>query len=78
MLPCILDIGWLAPSVAPGRLEGLFRTAMEVAGNALSSMTAMTEQLQGLYRANAPVIHLTLAALALLWVFYDDRQEAKE
>jgi anti-sigma factor RsiW len=53
-------------------------TAMEVAGDALSSVTAMSEQLQGLYSANTPIIHLTLAALALLWVLYDDRQEAKE
>jgi hypothetical protein len=53
-------------------------TAMEVAGDALSSVTAMSAQLQGLYSANAPVIHLTLAALALLWVLYDHWQEAKE
>jgi hypothetical protein len=54
---------------------------MEVAGDTLhggSSMTTMSAQLQGLYSANAPVIHLTLAALALLWVLYDDRQEGKE
>jgi anti-sigma factor RsiW len=53
-------------------------TAMEVAGDALASVTAMSEQLQGLYSANAPVIHLTGAALALLWLLYDGRQEAKE
>jgi anti-sigma factor RsiW len=53
-------------------------TAMEVAGDALASVTAMSEQLQGLYSANAPVIHLTVAALALLWVIYDGRHEAKE
>jgi predicted anti-sigma-YlaC factor YlaD len=53
-------------------------TAMEVAGDALSSVTAMSAQLQGLYSANAPVIHLALAALALLWVLYDDWQGAKE
>jgi hypothetical protein len=78
MLPRTLEIGWLAPSVAPGRLEGFFRTAMEVAGNALAPMLAMSEQLQELYSLNAPVIHLTLAALALLWVLYDDWQEAKK
>jgi hypothetical protein len=78
MLPSILDMGWLAPSVAPGHLEGLFHTAMEVAGNALASMTALSEQPQGLYGANAPAINLILAALALFWVLYDDRQEAKE
>jgi anti-sigma factor RsiW len=78
MLPRILDLGWLAPSVAPGRPEELFRTAMGVVGDALASVAAMNEQLQGLYSANAPVIHLILAALALLWVLYDDRQEARE
>jgi anti-sigma factor RsiW len=78
MLPRILDMGWLVPSLAPSRLEGFFRTAMGVAGDALASVTAMSEPLRGLYSANAPVIHLTLAALALLWVLYDDRQEAKE
>jgi anti-sigma factor RsiW len=78
MLPRILDLGWLAPSVAPGRPEGFVRTAMGVAGDALASVTAMSEQLQGLYSANAPVIHLTLAALALLWVLYDERREARE
>jgi hypothetical protein len=78
MLPRSLDLGWLAPSVAPGRPEGFFRTTMGVAGDALSSVTAMSEQLQGLYSANAPVIHLTLAALALLWLLYDERREARE
>ena len=53
-------------------------TTMEVAGDALFSLTAMSEQFQGLYSANAPVIHLILAALALLWVIYDNRQEAQE
>jgi anti-sigma factor RsiW len=52
-------------------------TAVEVAGDALASVTAMSEHLQGLFSANAPVIHLTVAALALLWVLYDGRQEAK-
>ena len=51
---------------------------MGVAGDALSSETAMSEPLQGQYSANAPVIHLTLAALAQLWVLYDDRREARE
>jgi hypothetical protein len=78
MHPGILDMGWLVPSVAPSRLEGFFRTAVGVADDALASVTAMGEPLRGLYSANAPVIYLTLAALALLWVLYDDRQEAKE
>lgn len=78
MLPRLPGIGWLGPFIAPARLERFFRTAMEVAGEALASMTAMSEQLQGLYAANAPVIHLALAALAVVWILYDDRQEAKE
>jgi anti-sigma factor RsiW len=77
-LPRILDLGRLAPPIAPGRLEGFFHTAMGVAGDALASVTAMSEQLQGLYHANVSVIHLTLAVLALLWVLYDDRREARE
>jgi anti-sigma factor RsiW len=52
-------------------------TGVGVAGDALASVTAMSEQLQGLYSANAPVIHLTVAALALLWVLYEGRREAK-
>ena len=78
LLPRILDIGWLAPSVAPGRPEGFFRTGMEVAGNALAAVTAMSDQLQGQYSANAPAINLILAALALLWVLHDAWQETRE
>jgi hypothetical protein len=77
MLPPILDMGGLVPSVAPSRLEGILRTAMAVAGDALASVTAMSEQLRGLSSANAPVIHLTLAVLALLWVLSDDGRRRK-
>lgn len=78
LLARILGLGWLEPSVALGRLEAFFHAATEVAGGALASMTAYGDQIEGLYSANAPAVHLTLAALALLWVVYDYRQEAKE
>jgi hypothetical protein len=51
--------------------------AQEVVGDALSAMTAYGVQLQGLYSANAPTVHLTLAVLALVWVVYDHWQEAQ-
>ena len=75
MLALILGLGW--PSAEPGRLATFFRPAQEVAEDALSSMTAYGAQLQGLYSANAPTVHLVLAALALVWVVYDYWQEAQ-
>ena len=77
MLALILGLGWPAPSQEPGRLEAFCRAAQEVAGDALSAMTAYGAQLQGLYSANAPTVNLTLAVLALVWVVYDYWQEAK-
>lgn len=75
-LALVLGIGW--PSEEPGRLEALFRSAQDVAGDALSYLTAYGGQLQGLYSANPSAVHLTLAALALVWVVYDYRQGARE
>jgi hypothetical protein len=50
-------------------------TPAEAVGGALSSLGALNEQLYRLYSANAPIIRLTLAALVLLWVVYNDRPE---
>jgi hypothetical protein len=49
----------------------------EAVGGALSSLGTLSEQLFRLYSANAPILRLTLAALALLWVVYNDRREAR-
>ena len=70
-------LGWPELSAEPGRLVAFFRTDQEVVGDALSAMAAYGAQLQGLYNAHAPTIHLALAALALVWVVYDYWQEAK-
>jgi hypothetical protein len=76
-LTLILGLGWPESSAEPGRLAVFFRAAHEVVGDALSAMTAYGAQLQGLYSANAPIVNLTLAVLALVWVVYDYWQEAK-
>jgi len=73
----ILSLGWPEPSAEPGHLATFYRATQEVVGDALSAMTAYGAQLQRLYSANAPTVHLTLAALALVWVVYDCWQEAK-
>jgi hypothetical protein len=52
-------------------------TPAEAVGGALSSLGTLREQLYRLYSANAPMIRLTLAALALLWVVDNDRREAR-
>jgi hypothetical protein len=52
-------------------------TPAEAVGGTLSSFGTLSEQLYGLYSANAPIIHLTLASLALLWVVYNGRREAR-
>jgi len=77
ILALILGLGWPGSSAEPGRLATFCRAAQEIAEDALSSMTAYGAQLQGLYSANAPTIHLTLAVLALVWVVYDYWQEAQ-
>jgi hypothetical protein len=76
-LALIPGLGWPESSAAPGRLAIFFRAAQEVVGDTLSAMTAYGAQLQGLYSANAPTVHLTLAVLALVWVVYDHWQEAQ-
>lgn len=76
-LTLILGLGWPESSAEPGRLATFCRAAQEIAEDALSSMTAYGAQLQGLYSANAPTVHLTLAVLALAWVVYDYWQEAQ-
>ena len=43
-------------------------TPAEAVGGALSSLGTLSEQLYRLYSANAPIIRLILAALALLRV----------
>ena len=78
MLARILGIRWPELSGMPGLLQAFCRAATEVARDILFSMSVYGDQLQGLYSANASAVHLTLAALALLWVVYDYRQEAKE
>jgi hypothetical protein len=52
-------------------------TPAEAVGGELSSLGTLSEQLYRLYRANAPIIRLTLAALAPLWVVYNNRREAR-
>ena len=73
----LLGLGWPEPSTGPDRLVALFRTAQEAVGAALSVMVAYGAQLQGLYSANAPTVHLALATLGLVWVVYDYWQEAQ-
>ncbi len=77
-LALLLGIGWPEPSEEPGRLETLYRSVQDMAGDALAYTAAYGDQLQGLYSANAPTVHLTMVALALVWVVFDYRQGARE
>jgi len=61
----------------PGRLDSLFHSLQELAGETLDHLAAYGDQVQGLYSANASTVHLGIAALALAWVAFDYRQGAK-
>lgn len=77
-LALLLGLRGVEPSEEPGRMDALLQSLQEAAASASAYLSLYREEIAWLYTAHAPTVHLTIAALALVWMVYDYRQGARE